>query len=122
MKKIKNKKTPPPFKNNKYYIGGNNKKTHEHNYYPNDTDDCTRNLGDENKNEEYEEYIETKPEENDSIKSKISEGITEKDVIISLLAKKKPIKVIKSIILSIDTYKQDMIAVGNLKKIQNQDK
>ena len=45
-------------------------------------------MGDEHKNEEYEEYIETPPEENDSIKSKISEGITEEYFIISLLAKK----------------------------------
>ena len=33
-----------------------------------DTDSCARNLGDEQKNEEYEEYIKTTPEENDSIK------------------------------------------------------
>ena len=46
-----------------------------------------RNLVEEHKNEEDEEYSETNPEINDSIKSKISKGITEKNVIISLLAK-----------------------------------
>ena len=34
------------------------------------------------------EYSETTPEINDSIKSKISKGITEYDVIINLLARK----------------------------------
>ena len=49
----------------------------------------------------------------DSIKSKSSEGIAEENVIISLLAKKLSLKVTKAVILSIDTYKRDMIAVGN---------
>ena len=44
-------------------------------------------MGNDNKNEEYEEYIEPPPEENYRIKSKISEGITEEDFIISLSAK-----------------------------------
>ena len=60
---------------------------HESDDSPSDTDVCARNLGKEHKNQEYEEYIETPPEENDSIKSKISEVIIEEDVIISLLAK-----------------------------------
>ena len=38
------------------------------------------------------------PEENDSIKSKISEGITEEDIIVSLLANKNSLKVIKAVI------------------------
>ena len=50
---------------------------------------------------------------NDSIKSKISKGITEGDVIISLLAKNLSLKVIKAVILSIETYKQDILSVGN---------
>ena len=50
---------------------------------------------------------------NDSIKSKISKGITEEDFIISLLAKHSLLKVIIAVILSIYTYEQDMIKVGN---------
>ena len=57
---------------------------------------------------------------NDSIKSKISKGITEGDVIISLLAKNLSLKVIKAVILSIETYKQDILSVGkHNKKIQS---
>ena len=85
MKKIN---TPPPFKNNEDYIGGTNNKTRESDDFPSDIDGCARNLDDEHKNEEDEEYTETTPEENNSIKSKISEGITEEGVMISLLAKK----------------------------------
>ena len=40
-----------------------------------------------NKNEEDVEYIEIQHEYNDSIKSKISEGITEEDVIFTILSK-----------------------------------
>ena len=46
-----------------------------------------RNLGEVHKYEEYKEYSETNPEVNDGIKSKISKGITEKNAVISLLAK-----------------------------------
>ena len=74
------------------------------------------NLGKEHKNEEYEEYSENIPEINDSIKSKNCKGITEKDVIISLVSKHFSLKLIKEVILSIDTYKQDMIEVGNRKR------
>ena len=87
MKKQIIQKTPPPFKNKEDYICDTNEKTHESNYYPSETDGCARNLGEELNNEEDEEYSETTPEVNDSIKSKISEWITEKGVIISLLAK-----------------------------------
>ena len=90
-----------------------NKKTRESDDSLSETDGCVGNLGKEHRNEEDEEYSETTPEVNHSIKSKISEGITEKDVIISLLAKKFSLRVLKSVILSIDTYKQDLIEVGN---------
>ena len=60
--------------------------------------------------------FETPPEKNDSIKSKISEGMTEEGVIISLFAKNKSRKLIKADILSIDTYKKYMIADGCQKK------
>ena len=81
-----------------------------------------RNPDKEHRNEEDEEYSENTPEINDSIKSKGSKGITEEDVIISLLAKTFSLKVIKAVILSIETYKQDMIEVGSEnKKIENLD-
>ena len=79
-----------------------------------------RNLGEEYENGEDEEFSENTPEINDGIKSKISKIITEEDVIISLLAKNFSLKVIKAVILSIDTYKQDMLSVGNEKKKYSQ--
>ena len=51
-----------------------------------------RNLGEEHKNKEDEEYSENTPETNDGIKSKISKDITEEYVIISLLAKHLSLK------------------------------
>ena len=44
-------------------------------------------MGKDHKNEEDEEYSETTPELSYSITSKISEGITKEDFIISLLTK-----------------------------------
>ena len=46
----------------------------------------------------------------------MSEGIKEEDVIISLLAKYFLLKVIKAVILYIDTYVKDMIEVENENK------
>ena len=60
--------------------------------------------------------METTPEINDSIKSKIGKGITKEDVIISLLSKDFSLKLIIAVILSIGTYKQNMIEVGNENK------
>ena len=79
---------PPPCKNKQDYVGGTNYKTREYDAYPSDTDGCARNLDDENKKEEDDEYIEPPSEENYIIKSKISEGIIEEYVINSLSAKK----------------------------------
>ena len=72
-----------------------------------------RNLDEEHENKEDEEYSETNPKINDSIKSKISKCITEEYFIISLLAKEFSLKVISIFILSIDTYEQVTIEVGN---------
>ena len=49
------KKTPPLFKNKEDYIGDTNEKTREFDDSPSETDVCVRNLGEEHKNEEYEE-------------------------------------------------------------------
>ena len=85
--KNKIKKHLHHLKNKVYCRGDNNEKTRASDDSPSDTDGCAINLGDEHKNEEYEEYIETTTEENYSFKSKTSEGITEEDVIIIILAK-----------------------------------
>ena len=50
---------------------------------------------------------------NDTNESKTSKDRKEESVISSLLVKKLSLKVIQAVIFSIDTYKQDMIAVGN---------
>ena len=88
MNKNITKKTPPPFKNKEDYIGDTNEKTRESDDSISETGGCARNLSKEHKNIEDEEQNETTPEVNDGIKSQISEGITEEDVIISHLAKK----------------------------------
>ena len=59
---------PPPCKYKQYYVGGTNDKTRESDDSPSDTDGCTRNLENEHKNEEDDEYIETPSEENYIIK------------------------------------------------------
>ena len=53
---------PSPYKNKKDYKGGTNDKTHdshtrETSYSRSENDSCARNLDEEHKNEEYEEYI-----------------------------------------------------------------
>ena len=68
MQKTIIRKTPPPFKNKEDYIGDTNEKTCGSDDSPSATDGCVRNLGEEDKNEEYKEYSETTPEINDSMK------------------------------------------------------
>ena len=88
MWKIIIHKRPPPYKNKEDYIVNTSHNTRGSYDSPSETDGYVRHLGEEHNNEEDEECIETNPEINDSIKSKIIKGITEEDVIISLLAKK----------------------------------
>ena len=52
-----NLKLTPPYKNKQDYVGGTNYKTREYNDSPSDTDGCARNLDDEHKNEEDDDYI-----------------------------------------------------------------
>ena len=96
------KTIPPSFKNKVDYRGDTNENTCESGDSPSDIDGCARNLVDEHKNEGDGEYIETPPEWNYSIKSKISERIKEEDVVISLLAKNVSHKVIKVVMFTID--------------------
>ena len=54
--------TPPPYTNKQDYKGGTNDKTRyshtrETGDSPSDTDSCARNLDEEHKNEENDEYI-----------------------------------------------------------------
>ena len=56
--------TPPPYKNKKDHNDGTNDKTRdshtrENSDSPSNTDSCARNLDEENKNKEDEDYIET---------------------------------------------------------------
>ena len=74
----------------------------------------------ERENEEDEESKEDTSEINGSNESKISGGKTEEAVISSLLAKQFSLKVTQSVIFSINTYKQDMIKVGNENKKKSQ--
>ena len=96
-------------------MGDTNKETHVSNEYRSETDVCTRNLAKEHENEEDEEFSENNSEINDSIKSKISKGKTEEDVIISILenflAQSNPRSY-----FSIDTYEKDILSVGNKNK------
>ena len=98
------KKTPSSCKNKQDYIGGTNDKTRESGDSPSDNDGCAIKLVNEYKNEEDDKYIEPPSEENDIIKSKISEGITEEDVTISLSAKNNSRKVIQAVMFTIDNH------------------
>ena len=70
-----------------------------------------RNLVKEHENEEDGEFKEDNSEINDTNESKLSKNKTKKALISSLLAKNFSLKVIQAVILSINTYEQDMIEV-----------
>ena len=61
-------------------------------------------MDDEPKNEEDDKYIEPSSEENGRIKSKISEGIIEKNVRNIISAKTISPKVIKEVLFTIDNH------------------
>ena len=71
------------------------------------------NLSKEHENEQDEESKEDISEINDNNESKLGKDKTKEALIISLLAKIFSLKVTQAVILSINTYEQDMIAVGN---------
>ena len=97
-------------------MGDTNEKTHGSDDYPSETDGCAINLAEEYENEEDVEFSENTSEINDSNKSKISEVITEEDVIISLLDKLFSLRLIQAVIFFIDTYEQVVLSVGNENK------
>ena len=51
------KLTPPPYKNNQDYVLGTDDKTCEYDDSPSDINGCARNLEDEHKNEEFDDYF-----------------------------------------------------------------
>ena len=51
------KLTPTPYTNNHEYVGGTNDKTRESDNSQSDTDGCARNIDEEHKNEEDDDYI-----------------------------------------------------------------
>ena len=107
------------FNHKVYYKGDTNEKTYDSDDSPSETDGCVRNLAEENENEDNKELKQDTSEINDTNESKISKGKTEEYVVSSLLAKTFSLKLIQAVIFSIDTYEQDIISVGNKKKIQS---
>ena len=57
IKKTDLKLTPSPYTNKQDQVGVTNDKTRESDDYPSDTDGCARNIDDEHKKEEYDNYI-----------------------------------------------------------------
>ena len=76
-----------------------------------------RNQTKEQVSEEDKTFKEDSSEINDTNKSKLSKDKTKEALISSLLAKSFYLKVTQAVIFSINTYKEDMIAVGNENKI-----
>ena len=75
----------------------------------------------EHEHKEYEYFKEGNSDMNNTNESKVSKGKTKEALIISLLSKEISLKVTKGVILSINTYKQDMIEVGNKGKKKIED-
>ena len=100
--------------------GDTNEKTHGSDNLPSETYGCVRNLSKEHENEEDKDFKEDTYEINDTNESKPSKYETEEDLISSLFAKYFSLKLIKSVIFYINTYEQEMIAVGN-KNQKNKD-
>ena len=122
-KKLNVELTQPPSKNKQDCAGSTNYKTHDSQTRKSrdswsDTDGCARNLDEEHKNEEDDDYIEPTYFFKDIIESKLQE-----EVINRLLSKKKSFKVIKAVMFNIDNHEQDILAVGYENKIiQTKDK
>ena len=107
------------FQNKVDYKSDTNYNTYGSHDSTSETNCCVINLAKEYENEEDEEFKKYASEINDTNESKISKGKTEEYVVSSLLAKTFSLKLIQAVIFSIDTYKQDIISVGNKKQIQS---
>ena len=80
--------------------GGTNEKTRGSDDSPSETDGCVRNLAKEHENEEDEEFKEDTSEINGTKESKLGKDKTEEALIISLLEKQIPLKLIQAVIFS----------------------
>ena len=72
--------TPPPYKNKKDYKGGTDDRTRDSHTFETSVSrsnnySCARNLGEENKNKEYEEYIDPQSIKKDKTDSQSHEEI-----------------------------------------------
>ena len=114
--KIHVESTSPPNTNNQDYAGGKNDNTidshtHETGDSQSETDSCARNIDDEHKNEEDDDYIDPSSKNKDIIESKLQEEIRNR-----LLSKMFSFKVIKVVMFDIDNHEEEILAVGYEKK------
>ena len=116
VEKACHKETPQFFWRKVDYKGDTNEKTHGYDDSPSETDGCVRNLAKEHVYEENEEFKEDTSEINNTNESKIIKGKTEESLISSLLAKTFSLKLTQEFIFFVNTYEQDMIAVGKENK------
>ena len=94
-----------------YAVGTNDKirdsQTREAGDSRSETDSCARNIDEEHKNEEDDNYIDPPSLKKDRIESKSQEEIRNR-----LLSKKNPFKVIKAVMFVIDNHGKEILAVG----------
>ena len=109
--------TPPPYKNEQDYKGGTNDKTHnshtrESGVSRSDDASLARNLYEENKYTEYDEYIDHPSIKNDRIDYQSHEKIRKR-----LLLKTFSLKVINLVLFNIDQYEKEILAVDYINEI-----
>ena len=109
--KIPVEPTPPTYTNKQDYKGGLNDKardslTRETSYSPSDTDSCTRNLDEEHKNEEDEDYIDPPSKK----KIKLIQNYKKKSGIGYY--PKKTLKVIKAFMYDIDNHEKEILSAS----------
>ena len=104
--------TPPPYTNKQDYKGGTNDKTRDYHTRetsdsPSDPDSYARNLDEEHKNEEDDDYIDPPSKKKDKIDYQLHEEIRNR-----LLLNVFSLKVINLVMFDIDNHKEDILAVG----------
>ena len=109
--------TPPPYKNKQDYKGGTNDKTydsHTHKSGVSISDDASlsRNLDAYNNNAEDDEYIDHPSIKNDRIDSQSHKKIRKR-----ILLKKFSFKVINLVLVDIDQYEKEVLAVDYINEI-----
>ena len=115
--------TPPPYKNKRDYKGDTNDKKNDSNTPDSgvsiiDDSRVARNLDEENKNAEDDEYIDHPPIKNDGINSQSHENIRKR-----LFLKRFSIKVIDLVLSNIYQYEKKILAVDYInQKIETKEK